>query len=346
MPSMPRGRLFTERAVRPERALAAGASLTTLLSAEQPLAMYAATLQGEAIVLGHHQRASQALAQDTPNQLAPLRRRSGGSTVLAGDGISYVALALHDRSALMTCPPQRLLNRNVRGALQGLRLTGVAANYFGRDFLSFEARPAVYVGWDADEQDHVLLEFFISDERSCWPQANLIGYPPRKEDVLRGRAPTTLLEANAHVHGLEALEKVAEGHALAFHVDWQREAPESLRAADLTADAARESPAQLALQWSRPCEEAIGFVSAGVALDGSGKFAAVSLAGDFFAHRACAAALERMLLGVSPNAEMVARAVDAAYAHPAHDFEGVRNLRVLQEAILDAADSARRAHEG
>jgi hypothetical protein len=342
---MPRGRLFIEQDARPERALAAGASLLGLLSTEQPLAMYGATLQGEAIVLGNYQRASQALAQDAQKRLPPLRRRSGGSSVLAGTGISYVALALHDRASLMACPPQRLLNRNVRGALQGLRLAGVPANYFGRDVLSFEARPAVYVGWDADDQDHVLLEFFVSDQRSCWPDAATYGYPPRKEDVLRGRTPTTLQEANARALGTQALEKIAEGHAAGFHVDWQSEAPTLLAAADVSADDAREAPAQLALHWSLPCEEAIGFVSAGVALDGSGKFSAVSLAGDFFAHRACAGALERMLLGVTPNAEMVARAVDGAYAHPARDFEGVRNLRSLQDAILDAADSAMRAGE-
>ena len=66
-------------------------------------------------------------------------------------------------------------------------------------------------------------------------------------------------------------------------------------------------------------------------------------AGDFFAHRACAETLERTLIGVSPTPELVGRAVDTAYAKPEHDFEGVRNLKSLQEAILDAADLAKRS---
>jgi hypothetical protein len=261
--------------------------------------------------------------------------------VLAGEGVSYVALALHDRSTLMACPPQRLLNRNVRGALQGLRLLGVPANYFGRDFLSFEARPAVHVSWDDDER--VLLELFVSDQRSCFPEASWLGYPERKEEALRGRAPTTLLEAGARATGIEALERIAEGYAKNYQTEWQRESAASLSAPDLAGDV--EAPASIALHWSLPVEEEIGFVHAGVSLDRSGKFSTVRLAGDFMAHRGCARTLERMLIGTTPTPDTVARAVDTACTQTGHDFEGVRNLKTLQEAILDAADLAKRAHE-
>src|ERR1700712_317353 len=117
---MPEGRLCIETDVDPARALLLGAALGHDLTAERPLALYGATLPGVSE--------------------APLRRQTGGATVRVGAGISYVALALRDRSTLMACPPGRLLNRNVRGVLQGLRLTGVATNYFGRDFLSLGAR--------------------------------------------------------------------------------------------------------------------------------------------------------------------------------------------------------------
>jgi hypothetical protein len=336
---MPAGRLCIESQVEPARALRLGAALTEAVSAEQPVAMYAATLSNDALVLGAYQLAAQALPSMPEAQRGPtLRRRSGGATVRAGAGISYVALALHDRSALMACPPQRLLNRNVRGCLQGLRLAAVQANYFGRDFLSLAARPAVYVGWAADDAGSVLLEFFLSEQRSCWLSPHEIGYPPRTQDGLRGNTPTTLEEAGANAHGSALLEKLAEGHAKQFAVAWQPTPSESLPAADSPSDKLGERR----LFWSTPREEAIGFVSAGVALDAVGKLASVRLAGDFFAHQACAITLERMLLGVRPSADMVGPAVDAAYAHPQHDFEGVRNLRNLQESILDAADAASR----
>ena len=89
-----------------------------------------------------------------------------------------------------------------------------------------------------------------------------------------------------------------------------------------------------------PREEAIGFVSAGLALDGAGKVAAVRVAGDFFAHRGCMTTLERVLLGVSPTQELVGRAVDAAFTHAGYDVEGIRSLRTFQDAIIDAAAAA------
>ena len=342
---MPQGRLIFEEAVDPARALAVGAELANHVSGEFPVALYGATLQGNAYVLGRYQRLSQVLPADASARATVLRRSSGGSALSVGDGASYAALALHDRSALMTCPPQRLLNRNVRGALQGLRLTGVAANYFGRDFISFEARPAVYIAWDADDAGRVLLEFFVCDNRSVWVPAAELAYPQRKEDVLRGREPTTLVEAGATARGIAALEKLAEGYAKGFRAEWQRDHAEQMNVAALLGLSLQDELPEIGYGWSHPLEEAIGFVSAGVALDAGGKIAGVRLAGDFFAHRACAAALERQLVGVAPNAEIVGRAVDAAYATPEHDVEGIRSMRTLQEAILQAVAVAQRENE-
>jgi hypothetical protein len=55
--------------------------------------------------------------------------------------------------------------------------------------------------------------------------------------------------------------------------------------------------------------------------------------------------LERVLLGVSPAPDLVARAVDAAFAHAGHDVEGVRDLRSFQTALLEAAHLAGTAHK-
>jgi hypothetical protein len=271
---MPIGRLFIEQGATPARALAAGGSLWTVLSSEQPVAIYATQLRGEALVLGRHQRVSQALSADAARLRPVLRRSSGGATVDVGDGVSYVALALRERSTLM---------------------------------------------------------------------ASQLGYPPRQDDPLRGRTPTTLEEAGADLTGPLMLEQFAQGYSTGYKVEWHQEKAALLSAPDAELLAPREDPREYALSWSAPREEAIGFVSAGVALDGAGKIDQLSMAGDFFAHRACAETLERTLLGVSPSSELIARAVDTAYAQPAHDFEGVRNLRSLQEAILDAADLAKRA---
>jgi len=333
---MPVGQLFIDAQAAPSDALARGATLPDLLTPEQPVALYCAALHGQdALVLGHYQLQSQALPPQPPS--AVLRRSSGGVSVRTGEGILYAALALADRSSLMSCPQGRLLNRNVRGVLQGLRLLGAQANYFGRDFLSFVAQPAVFAAWDAADDGHVLLEFFISQSRSCFLVDSDLAYPPRREPALRGHTPVSLEEVQVTAPPQQVFEALAQGHTRAFGVAWQ---PGNLDAWTPRSDAldpSADTPEQRAMHWSTPREEAIGFVSAGVRLDGAGKFSAVRVAGDFLAHRACATTLERVLLGASPTSELVARAVDTAFARSGYDVEGIRSLHTFQEAILDAA---------
>lgn len=151
---MPAGQFTFQPAVDVADALARGAALPHRLSPDCEVALYAASLQGESLCLGQYQHEEQALGTSSK---AWLRRATGGVTLGLGRGILYVALALAERSTLMKCPPGRLLNRNVRGVLNGLRHSGLSLNYFGRDFLSLGAEPAIYVGWDIREGGQVLL---------------------------------------------------------------------------------------------------------------------------------------------------------------------------------------------
>src|SRR5262245_33240 len=120
---MPAGRLLIDSSQPAAEALARGHELAAGVSAEQPVALYLAPLELAAVVLGAYQHAAHALRSEALAALAlpVLRRRSGGSAVWAGEGLLYVAIGLHDASALMSCPPGRILNRNVRGLLAGAR---------------------------------------------------------------------------------------------------------------------------------------------------------------------------------------------------------------------------------
>lgn len=343
---MPCARLCIDEVAAPAQALARAMRLWQATTAAEPVVLYGAELRGEALLLGAHQRARDALSERTRLGGAVLRRSSGGMTVRAGDGIVYVALGLHHRNALMATPKLRILNRNVRGALAGLRLAGVAAHYFGRDFVSVDAQPAAFVGWDAQQDGRVLVELFLAERTSYLPQPEQVGYPPRQDDPFRGKPVTTLAHANARDRGAALVQKLADGYAAGFSVEWRTHA--------LTSDehAASEQHASAlslrpqhdeddGLAWSAPREDAIGFVSAGVTLDGAGKLARVRLAGDFFQDRGCPAALERALVGAMPNTEFVGRALDSVYAHGERELEGVRKLVTVREAILDAAAIAR-----
>lgn len=336
------GQLIIDSECSAGHALAHGSALPSLLSAEQSVALYAAELTGDdTFVLGRYQLASQALPHE--QIAASLRRASGGTTVRAGAGISYVALALHQRSSLMACPPNRLLNRNVRGVLQGLRAIGAQANYFGRDFVSFGAAPAAFIAWDARSDGTVLLELFVSHTRSCFVTERELAYPARREPALRGQTPVTLATVGVSASAVELADALARAHAKQFGVSWTTVAPALLTPHVDTLVSSADTAEERLMHWSSPREEAIGFVSAGVRLDGAGKLAAVSMVGDFFAHRSCAATLSRTLSGVSPNSDLVARSVDAAFAHASHDLEGIRSLRTFQDAITDAAQTAAEA---
>jgi hypothetical protein len=333
-------RLYIEENVEPAVALARSWAAWQKLDSDVPICMYGATLRGDAWLLGAHQLASQALRPEPHRGPLLLRRATGGVTLRAGDGIVYVALGLQQRSALMPCPRSRILNRNVRGALQGLRLAGVTAHYFGRDFLSVDACPASYVGWAAQSDGRVLLEFFLCEQSSCFLPEDQLGYPLRRHDPFRGKQPMTLAAAAARRSGRPLIEAIANGYRAGFKAEFRPGEPFGLDPS-FQPQLNEPDPDNAGLAWSHPLEEAIGFVSAGVALDGAGKLAKLRVRGDFFAAQACAVTLERMLVGVEPSSERIGRAVDAAYGQGGHDVEGIKDLHSFQISILDAVARAR-----
>lgn len=338
---MPTGRLHIDLGVTPARALARGQGVLDALDERLPVVAYGAEVDAAAVVLGAYQHAPHTLragALDGP-ALPVLRRRSGGSAVQLAPGVLYLALGLRDASSLMACPPGRILNRNVRGLLAGLRALGVPAFYFGRDFLSVGAAtaPAVVVGWDERQDGRVLLECFVAHASSFELPAGFDGYPARSAPLWGGKAVTSLqsvlgrpLEAQA------VLEALAGGYERGFAVEFARGAiAEPIEGAELDVQA-RTRPQ---LVWSDAQPEAIGFVSAGVLLRADGTLEALELGGDFFQQRACRDALAARLLGAPATPEAIGAAIDAVYAATGR-IEGVRSLTSLRTAILDAVARA------
>jgi hypothetical protein len=308
--------------------------------------LYGAVLDGAAVALGAYQHAPQALRAETFDAIAlpVLRRRTGGAAVWAAQGLLYFALGLADASTLMACPPGRILNRNVRGLLAGLRALGVPANYFGRDFVAFGKEPGAYLGWDEASDGRVLLEAFVAFDTAFTPAMELNAYPTPEAPPLRGRRPTTLRAARVGIAPAQALATIADGYVSAFHLEPVKratDASEQRRSSELRETLGVDLRDDCGLCWSQPREEAIGFVSAGVRLDARGCVTASRLAGDFYQHRACPAQLEARLLGTQPSLEAVGAALDAVYGVRPGLIEGVRSLDTLRAAILDAVEVAR-----
>jgi lipoate-protein ligase A len=314
-----------------------------------PAALYAAELAGSCSVLGAHQHVRHALrAKAEPGadagQHEVVRRSTGGAALSGGDGVLYASLALRDANALVMCPPGKLLNRYVRGALAGLRELGYAAHYFGRDFVSLDARPVAYVAWAEHRSGLVQLELFIAHSQPFALPEALNAYPSPSDPAFRGRVPTTLAEGkpDGPPAAASVLEAIASGYARTFGAE-QRPIGLDLKQHERAAHiepVVRMIDERPGLAWSKPHEEAIGFVSAGLALDERGVISSARIAGDFFMHADCNGDLEEALVGKPPTDETFATAIDAVLAHRVGLIEGVRSLRTLHAAFLEAAQLA------
>lgn len=325
-------------------ALARGEALLGELSEELPVVAYGAELSAAGVVLGAYQHAPHALRTQAFEALAlPLSRRAtGGVALWVSPGVLYVALGLLHSSVLMTCPPGRILNRNVRGLLAGIRSLGVPAYYFGRDFVSAGSgpSPAIFVGWDERGDGRVLLEFFVALETSFALPEELSGYPPRSTPQWGGKPIAPLRALLPQAKSTEqVLLGIAEGYARAFGVAFERQAPGAAslaRALELAPQLRVDPNDDGALRWSRPHEEAIGFVSAGVRVDAQGRFAALELRGDFYQQRACTTRLSDALCGAPTDSGTISAALDDVYRSPG-SLEGIRSLTTLRDAISNAA---------
>ena len=344
---MPAGRLLIDSNRPAAEALARGRQLAAGVSREYPVALYAAPLELAAVVLGAYQHAAHALRAEALDALAlpVLRRRTGGSAVWAGEGLIYVALGLHDASALMKCPAGRILNRNVRGLLAGTRSLGVATHYFGRDFLSFATDPGAYVAWDEDGAGKVLLEAFVAVDTAFTLPDPLLGYPIAREPVLRGKTPTTLRKAGAAQPVGEVLNALASGYARGYDVAFEAASlnePERSEIAAMRAQLSVDVRDDRGLCWSDPVEEAIGFLSAGARLDAAGRFADLALGGDLLQQRDCPQRVHAALVGAEPTPERIGAALDAVYSARPGLLEGVRSLDSMRTALLAAVAACTR----
>jgi hypothetical protein len=340
------GRLCLDTPRFATEALARGRHVATSVGPEHPVARYGAPRELASVVLGAYQHAPHALRAEALDALAlpAVRRASGGAAVWGGQGIVYLALGLLEASTLMACPPGKLLNRNLRGVLAGIRSLGVPAYYFGRDYVAFDKAPGVYAAWQLYGDGRVLLELFAALEVEITLPVELVGYPRTAEGPFRGRAPTTLHAlGKTDVTAARLITAIADAFERDYDVHFEPLAPSFAEAAalDLTPAPRIDPRDEGGLTWSSPHEEAIGFVSAGVKLDASGRLAELQLGGDFFQAEACPAQLRERLLGERPESSTLGAALDAVYAERPGLIEGVRSLPTLHAALLEAVERAR-----
>lgn len=176
---------LTERS--PRDAAALGDAL--LRRADRGEAWLASSLvTGPVVVLGARQRRRAVTVFPEV-----LRRRTTGTAAWIGRRALWCSLALPSVDALYddaTLPT--LLNRNVRPWLRGFTRSGMAAAYFGREWVAVSHRPAAVLGYDLSPSGSVLLEMIAGWDEPVALPAEHAAPEERALDRWRSREPVAL----------------------------------------------------------------------------------------------------------------------------------------------------------
>jgi lipoate-protein ligase A len=315
-----------------------GAAQSVLARDEGDPVLLLAPLAGETALLGRHQRAASALRLPLAHQrgLPVARRLGGGRALLAGEGALAVLAAAPPGASLFPGPfgADKVLNRYVRGLLAGLRASGArAAAWFGRDFVSSDSRRVAVVSQEGSAAGGTALEAVVAVSRDLALPEELAGYPAHGDPRAGGPPPATLAEtAGRPVAAGEVVEALARGFASAAGlepVSW--EVPAGTPARDPPPG---EEP-ETGLASSGLAEIPIGFAEALARREGD-RIGEARIRGDFIAPSFALEALERSLAGCPATFAEVGRRVDQAFRVPGASILGLRDLRVLAEAVLAA----------
>lgn len=187
-----------------EEALALGPALFERARADGAPWIAASVVSGPLVVLGAAQQAGRVVDLDACAGAGArvLRRRTTGTAAYVGGRAILWTLALPAIAALMadaTAPT--LLNRNVRPFLRGLRSGGLAANYFGREWIAVKHAPAALMGFDMARSSSgraaegaMLLEVIAGHDTSIAIPDALAAPLERSIDRWRGKAPAALVD--------------------------------------------------------------------------------------------------------------------------------------------------------
>lgn len=310
---------------------------------------------GQAVVLGRFQRASSALQLEAceTQGLVRLRRLSGGSTSMLGDGRLHVALVLPSRGNPLECEPRQFLQRYGAGVIRALSQLGLKARYHGKDLVSIEDRPVGIMSFELAPDGTALLEVILGLAAPWHPEASLMAYPSRSKEESAATRLSHLAEEmpEADLTGLD-------GHLIEAFAELLEAAPEPkelsplertrvsslMHRVELTEESPDKKPTYLKAWDSRLVEEAIGFVEASVRLTQGRFLRDVWIHGDFMADSGGVEDLQEKLKMVPVKRRAVALVIDDVLGAPDHVIMGIRRLGSILEAILDA--SRRATEEG
>lgn len=285
------------------------------------------------------------------------RRQSGGRAMPFGDGFVGVALFLPHRSALFggdpfALAPYQVLNRYVRGILEGCRVAGLEVFYPGRDLITINRRVVGMVSFEVQRSGAMLFEGVLAVRR------NFDALPAMLEQVdpagvIKAELPllqeSTCLERELRtsLSTDEVAELVRRGYEKHFNLSLEMHGltPLEERAIQATAThefhdnrwlSQRRLRPELSLHGSSRVQ--LGMLEAHFALEQERFLRDVVFAGDFIANSPGIERLERELRLCPAEWRAIDAVVSDVFAQPENYILGVGHVRTITDTICKGLD--------
>jgi len=298
-----------------------------------------ATLPGDVVSLGRFHLAP----ADARDDGALWRRASGGRVVPCGDGFVVLSLILPHRSALESddphaLRPEQVMNRCVRGLLDGLNALGVSALYPGRDTVTAGGQPLALVSFDGDAGGVLLFEAVVSVERDWSALPAMLdrvdpGGVVRASFVLPGAATSVARELGRAAEVDDVMAALQQGYAARLGgVVADGPAPQAAGDAGAWLRARVPRPDLDRHGWSPTM---LGTLDVHLATAG-GVLREVMLSGDVIAPAPTIASLEAGLRGCPAARDAVQAVVGRVFAAPDAFVLGIGPVTTITDTVMRA----------
>lgn len=300
------------------------------------------SMVGDEVSLGrYHLRPA-----DTASSVFLHRRLTGGRALACGEGFVTVSLVLPDRGALSGQPaaslqPSQVLNRSVRGLLEGCKHMTLPVIYPGLDAMTLRRLPFAYLSMEETPSGAVLFEAVIANTRSFsvlpkWLDA-LDPDGVVKVDMIDASSVTSLAhELQAELPFEDVASMVQLGYAKHFGITCEPAAPPVPSAHAVELADRRDAGRQAGFAKYASERVQLGVLEVYLALTPQGAIADILCAGDFIANSAAIDALESRLRGCPVAASAIDRIVSDVFADP-NFILGIGAPSILTRVILRAA---------
>jgi hypothetical protein len=302
------------------------------------------TVPGESLLIGRY-HATPGATEGGGSKPALHRRRTGGRVMPLGEGFLGLSLILPHRAALVSddwraLEPEQVMNRCVRGVLQGLKAVGVPAFYPGRDLITVEGRALAVMSFETTSRGALLFEIVVGLDRSLALVPGLLDAVDPAGGIAgpMWTAEATVTVANATARAIvaeELAERIALGYAEVFGLGLvhDRPAPEpGVDDAERDREWLRSRSPGANLTCRSTVTTQIGQLEAYFSRDG-GRLGEIMLVGDFIANSAAVAALEAELCGAPLEWSAIFAAVSSIFSRAENFILGLRDLAQIAEAI-------------